>query len=396
MTSVARLDLPSEAERSALSRCVGDREGFVRDAWGRRAVVHTGDDPFGFADLLTFDDVDRILSTTSLRTPAFRLVQAGRQIPESSYTRSATTGSKPVTGIADPARVFELFRGGATIVLQGLHRYLEPVTRFCRALEVELGHPCQVNAYITPPGAQGLELHDDPHEVFVLQAFGRKSWEIHAAPREDDRAPIRAEIAPGDSVYMPTGTPHAASTQRELSGHLTVGVHVLSWRQLLRDALKRAEGDPALDEALPAGWTSDVDGAARSLADLLQTTASTVAAIDARAVVDDRIERFLSTRLPLVRGALVDQGMLDAISDGSHLARRDGSIFHLRRRGDRLVVLLGDRRLEMPGWLEPAMRSIAGRSSFRLGDLADVVPDVDSRAVLARRLIREGLLRPLS
>jgi hypothetical protein len=58
-------------------------------------------------------------------------------------------------------------------------------------------------------------------------------------------------------------------------------------------------------------------------------------------------------------------------------------------------VLLGDRRLEMPAWLEPAMGRIAGTPTFVLGDLADVLPDRDARAVLARRLVREGLLRPL-
>ena len=64
-------------------------------------------------------------------------------------------------------------------------------------------------------------------------------------------------------------------------------------------------------------------------------------------------------------------------------------------RGDRLVVLLGDRRLEMPAWLEPVMRRIAEAPALVLGDLADVLPDPRSRAVLARRLVREGLLRPL-
>ena len=167
--------------------------------------------------------------------------------------------------MADPARVFELFRDGATIVFQGLHRYHEPVTRFCRELEVELGHPCQVNAYVTPAGAQGLELHDDPHDVFVLQAFGRKSWEIHAAPGEDEREPIRAEIGPGDCIYMPTGTPHAASTQRSLSGHLTVGVHIVAWRELVRAALDRIAADPSLDDPLPAGWPADLEGLERSL-----------------------------------------------------------------------------------------------------------------------------------
>ena len=201
MTSVAELERTSGSRRPPLARCIGDADGFLRGTWGRRPTIHEGEDPLGFADLLTLDDVDRILSTTSIRTPAFRLVEAGEQIPETAYTRSGTTGSKPVAGMADPPRVFELFRDGATIVFQGLHRYHEPVTRFCRELEIELGHPCQVNAYVTPAGAQGLELHDDPHDVFVLQAFGRKSWEIHTAPGEDQREPLRAEIGPGDCIH---------------------------------------------------------------------------------------------------------------------------------------------------------------------------------------------------
>ena len=395
MTSVAELERTSGSRRPPLARCIGDAEGFLRGTWGRRPTVHPGEDSLGFADLLTLDDVDRILTTTSLRTPAFRLVEAGEQIPETVYTRSGTTGSKPVAGMADPARVFELFRNGATIVFQGLHRYHEPVTRFCRELEVELGHPCQVNAYVTPAGAQGLELHDDPHDVFVLQAFGRKSWEIHTAPGEDGREPLRAEIGPGDCIYMPTGTPHAASTQRSLSGHLTVGVHVVAWRQLVRAALDRIASDPSLDEPIPAGWPSDLEGLERSLRERLEAAATALDALDARRIVDARFERFLSTRLPLIRGALVDQAALDVIADGSRLTHRDGSICVIRIRGERLVVLLGDRRLEMPGWLEPAMRRIAATPSFVVGDLADVLPDPGARAVLARRLVREGLLRPL-
>jgi hypothetical protein len=394
VTSVVELERTS-GSRPPLARCIGDAEGFLAGTWGRRPAIHASDDPLGFADLLTLDDVDRILSTTSLRTPAFRLVAAGEQIPGSAYTRSGTTGSKPVAGMADPARVFELFRNGATIVFQGLHRYHEPVTRFCRELEVELGHPCQVNAYVTPAGAQALELHDDPHDVFVLQAFGRKSWEVHAAPGEEGREPIRAEIAPGDCIYMPTGTPHAASTQRSLSGHLTVGVHIVAWRELVRSALDRIASDPSLDDPIPAGWPADLEGLERSLRARIEAAGAALDALDARGIVNARFERFLSTRPPLIRGALVDQGALDGIADGSRLVRREGSICVIRIRGNRLVVLLGDRRLEMPVWLEPTMRRVAATPSFVVGDLADVLPDPGARAVLARRLVREGLLRPL-
>ena len=85
-----------------LSRCTGDPRSFLSDTWGVRAAVHPAAGPRGFEDLLTLDDVDRILTTTSLRTPSFRLVKAGEQIPESAYTRSGRTGSKPVSGHGRP------------------------------------------------------------------------------------------------------------------------------------------------------------------------------------------------------------------------------------------------------------------------------------------------------
>jgi lysine-specific demethylase/histidyl-hydroxylase NO66 len=378
---------------SPLARCTGDVGAFLKSTWGRCAEVLPGGDELGYADLLTFDDVDRILSTTSPRTPSFRLVRSDRTIAESEYTRSGRTGSKPVAGMADPARVFELFRQGATIVLQGLHRYWPPVSEFCRGLELELGQPCQVNAYVTPPGAQGLALHDDPHDVFVLQAFGRKHWEVHSAPGEPAREPIQAVLGPGDCLYMPEATPHAASTQETLSGHLTIGVHVATWRDVVADAWERLREEPSLDEPVPAGWTRDPDGFARELARRLTLLGMQLGRLDAEELAQARVERFLSTRAPLVRGALVDQLSLGAIDDDTALYRRPGSVCELRPRIDGLVVLLGDRRLEMPGWLEPAMRRISNGVVLNVGDLREEISDAESRAVLARRLVREGLLR---
>ena len=194
---------------------------------------------------------------------------------------------------------------------------------------------------------------------------------------------------------MPTGTPHAASTQRSLSGHLTVGVHVVAWREVVRPRSTASRRTRRSTNRSPRGGRPTSRASNASLRARLARAGASLDALDAREVVDARFERFLSTRLPLIRGALVDQGALDRISDASRLARRDGSICVIRIRDDRLVVLLGDRRLEMPAWLEPAMRRIAATPSLVVGDLADVLPDPGARAVLARRLVREGLLRPL-
>ena len=382
------------AGRGPLERCTGDPRSFLANDWGKRAAIRRGGSPsVGFQDLLSLEDVDRFLTTAALRTPFFRLVKAGEPIPESAYTRSGRTGSREVAGIADPARVAALFEDGATIVLQGLHRWSEPVARFCRDLEVELGHPGQVNAYITPPGAQGLDLHVDAHDVFVLQAFGRKRWEVHAAPHEEERDPLDVEVTSGDTIYMPAGTPHAARAQDVLSGHLTVGVHVTPWREVLTGVVGSMVAE--MDDPLPAGWADDLEGFAGELEGRLAALASALGEVDVRAEAGERRERFLSNRAQLARGTIAERAAPIGVDDATRVARRPGTICELAVRTDRLVVLLGDRRLEMPVWLGPAMREVAALTEdaeLTVRDLARHLPHTSSRAVLVRRLIREGLL----
>jgi bifunctional lysine-specific demethylase and histidyl-hydroxylase NO66 len=379
--------------RAALARCTDDIERFLAVDWGRSARVVSRADPSGFGDLLTLDDVDRFLTTTGLRTPFFRLVQAGERIAESAYTRAGRAGSRPVAGIVDPVAVASLFERGATIVLQAMHRWSEPVTRFCRELEVELGFPCQVNAYITPAGAQGLDLHHDPHDVFVLQAFGRKRWEVHAAPAEGERAPLDVEVEPGDTIYMPTGTPHAGSAQREVSGHLTVGVHVTTWRDAVAGAWESAIGtDTSLAAALPPGWHHDPGPQADELAARLRSAAERLVAVDARRLMQQPADRSLSSRGPLARGSIAEVASSAAIDDATVVRRRPGSVCEIRASDGTVALLLGDRRLEVPRWLEPAVRRLAEANELAVADLADDVSDAASRVVLVRRLIAEGLL----
>ncbi len=385
------------ASRGALERCVGDPDEFLRDVWAQRARFHHGEG--GFRDLLTFEDVDHLLSSSAMRTPAFRLVKDGEPLPASTVTKSARIGNVPMTGLADPVKIFREFDHGATIVLQGMHRYWPPLGLFCRDLELSLGHPCQVNAYITPPGSKGLALHEDSHDVFVLQAFGRKHWEVHAAPAEvanGGRRPLDDGLQAGDVLYMPTGTPHAARTQDVLSGHLTIGVLATTWRRLVDDAVARLTGEvgSSLDEALPVGYHHDPRAFGRAVQERLADVARRLDKLDGDELAEAAIDRFLTSRHSMISGGLIDLVRARELGDDTVVRRRAGSLCELRPRGDRLTVLLGDRELRMPAWLEPAMRSIAERGpheDLRPRDLADDL-DVDGRTVLVRRLVREGLL----
>jgi bifunctional lysine-specific demethylase and histidyl-hydroxylase NO66 len=66
----------------------------------------------------------------------------------------------------------------------------------------------QANAYLTPPVAQGLNLHGDPHDVFAVQTHGVKRWVVE--PPDEPRWEL--ELRPGDVLYLPAGTRHAAQT----------------------------------------------------------------------------------------------------------------------------------------------------------------------------------------
>src|SRR6185437_3309155 len=103
-----------------------------------------------FDDLLSLPAIDELLSRRGLRTPFIRMVNQGKVIPPSAYTRSGGAGAGIADQVADD-RVLALIADGASLVLQGLHRNWPPLIDFGTQLAGELGHPVQINAYLTPP-----------------------------------------------------------------------------------------------------------------------------------------------------------------------------------------------------------------------------------------------------
>src|SRR3712207_7506877 len=107
--------------------------------------------------------------------------------PYTTLFRSA--GAEVADQVSSDA-VLRLFADGSTVVLQGLHRLWPPLIEFADSLAADLGHPTQVNAYVTPPSSRGFSPHYDVHDVFVLQVAGEKHWTIHAPVLDD---PLRSQ-----------------------------------------------------------------------------------------------------------------------------------------------------------------------------------------------------------
>ena len=123
-------------------------EDFFRTYWERDLLIlHRGQPDF-YADLLTLDEIDRVVTTLHLDHREINLVDAKRDLSAKDYCYPS--------GLIDPARLFALFADGATIILPQLQLRVGPLAELCRAMEAEIGARFQTNIYLTPPGdAQG-------------------------------------------------------------------------------------------------------------------------------------------------------------------------------------------------------------------------------------------------
>ena len=345
-------------------------------------------DPAEAAELLSIADADRLLTSSAIRTPAVRLVKDAQIIAPSRYTQSATLAGQPMTGLIDARKLLQLVEEGATAVLQGLQRYWPPITTLLAQLEVDLGHPCQANAYLTPAGSQGFAPHSDSHDVFVVQTAGSKLWQI-----EEDGETRELLMEPGVVLYLPTGTVHSARAQDAASLHVTIGINQFTWRQAMTRAVQGLlEEIP--DDHLPAGAIEDPTALTVGFREQLDQLVQRLQAADPQALTEQHINRFLTTRPPRLPGGLTDVLTGTKLVDTTVLRRRAGHPCVVRDLPDgRIRMLLGDRALEMPGWVRPAAQQIAAATTFTPADLTDLDPE--SRLVLCRRLVREGLLEQI-
>ena len=330
-----------------------------------------------------------MVSSAALPASRLRMVADGRTLPPSSYT-VAGGGTRRAEDVVSPALVYARYGEGATIVLEGLHRFWPPLTEFCRALELALGHRLQVNAYLTPPGARGFDVHRDDHDVFVLQVSGAKHWTVY--DRDDpERVLLDRDIERGACLYVPEGFPHAARTAASASAHLTVGVLTHDALDVVREVARLAEDEPAFRARLPSEGARDVAALRATVEQHVSELRAWLDKVDLDELTARVARRVMTSAQPLLRGHLRRLERLDDVSRDTLVRRRRGATCALLPAAGALRVVLADRELEMPDAARGAMEHVERHESFRVRDLEPAL-DPESALVLVRRLVREGLL----
>lgn len=361
--------------------------------------------------MLSLAAVDELVSERGLRTPFVRMSRDGDLLSPSRFTRGGGAGAEIRDQVADD-KVLAEFASGATLVLQGLHRTWRPIQSFSQALAAQLGHPVQVNAYITPSQNTGFAAHYDVHDVFVLQFAGRKRWRIHepvlplplrdqpwqqrkaAVDTRTREAPlIDAVLEAGDMLYLPRGYIHAASSLDEISGHLTVGVHPVTRWRITEHIVAGLSDDAELRRSLPlAEDLSKEDVIEEDIAATISALHAAIDRFDRRAIARAIASDLAAATRPVAIRPFAHLAAATSLNENTPVRLRSGLRLTSRTEGEDFVLQLPDRELRFTA----AQADAVGTTISGAQRCAKDLPGIDLRDALAliARLLREGVVVP--
>ena len=388
---------------AALARLTGSASSFRSELPLEPAQYSSGDD---FRDLFSLDDLDELLSFNARRRPDFRVIGRGIQIPESSYTRANIM----YPGIPDTRKLAREFEGGATIVMQGVQEYHGPLGEFARRLGHDLSRPVHVNAYITPPGAQGFGSHFDPRDAFIVQVEGCKDWTLRepALPRPlaheswdnvrqrpgwdvarlEEATPRLLTLRPGDCLWLPRGWVHSARSGQDTSLHLTLSLANWTGHWAALELLSRAATGSARD-GLPTDFMADPDSAA-AVGGRVRASLSTW--LDG--VPDAELGEIL--RAAAMREFPVSPCQVVAPTEGirpeQEFTVHPEAVLAADEGADGLTLRLADHAVTLPAAAAPLAAAILSQDRFSLKDV-DGAQDQALCTEVLRLLLHAGILR---
>ncbi|HTU61818.1 MAG TPA: cupin domain-containing protein, partial [Polyangiales bacterium] len=264
------------ADRAALDVMLAPTtvDAFFETYYERRPL-HVRRDAHGyFGGLYGVADVEDALIVGAREAENFALVKAGSPelvLDDFTYERPSIrwrlTGKGPKRWV-DARKVVSSFADGYTLIIKDAALFSARLQRFCNALQRGLMAFAQPNVYLTPPAAQGFQVHHDTHDTLTAQLTGEKTWRIyepvielplesqpfHSGTKVEGLKLLQeVHLKAGDTLYIPRGFPHEAKTSQTLSLHCTFALAPVRLTDVLDLALRIAgDQDVELRRSLAA------------------------------------------------------------------------------------------------------------------------------------------------
>lgn len=362
---------------------------FLSEHWERAPLLVKRGQPGYYAEVLRLEDVDDALFLGRPVSSDLLLVREHDRLP--------ILADNPDEVLAEVHRLQE---GGATLNLKRLERYWPGVATLCAHLEDRFSHVAFAELFLTPEGTQGFKAHWDNTDGFILHLAGRKRWRLYHKPEHPplrNRSFTREELGeptvdvvlePGDFLYVPRGLVHEAASEEGASLHIAAALQASTWKDLAVALLDHAaEVDPRWRGALPPGFLDGAADLGTTLADLVSTLTP-----EADAALEALRETAAQTRRPYPDGRFVDLDRIPEIGPDTLVRRRLAAVCRVRCEGDTVTIAFPGNTVQGPARLEPALRYVAAATgAFPVRALPGGLSE-GARQVLARTLVREGLL----
>lgn len=332
-----------------------DSATFFNEYWEQRPLTIARKEPDYYSSLFSMQDVDTVICFNEPKYPAIQLFSNGKSLPWNSANERA--------GMNSIRELYNEYYKGSTIILRGLQHRWKPISDLYRSLESFFNHRVHVNMYLTPKDSQGFSAHFDTHEVFILQIEGSKIWRIYDTfqtlplpisqqpiPQDKLREPLyEILLNAGDLLYIPSGYVHEALTSECSSLHLTVGINVYRWGDLLSTALTSvSERNLSFRKSLPVGFLkcSETIGSLKyQFEELLELFLSSAKVEDA---VERLSERVIDEMPPLPDGHFTQIDNVNSIGLDTVVEKRKGMTCRIVREQDSVSIQFPGNRVKGP------------------------------------------------
>ncbi|MFC8015461.1 JmjC domain-containing protein [Streptomyces cinereoruber] len=226
---------------------------FTSSIFGNR-IFHLPGASDKFTSLISWEDIDSILSNSLLTSQRIKIYQKGALVPWSRYAMEVprypdVKNSSSFKTRLDLNSIKRLMDDGASLVINQIDELSDTVGELATGIAREIGEEVYVNAYLSRGTDPGFNMHWDDHEVIVLQVSGHKHWTIHPPTLKNplrfgpqpmqsdltDENKIDLLLSQGDFLHLPRGWWHLVTPINEPSLHLTIGltrrngVHFIHW-----------------------------------------------------------------------------------------------------------------------------------------------------------------------
>lgn len=379
-------------------------EKFLARHWEKR-FFHNTCPSDSFDGLFSLPDIERWAQST--RKGFFFVLH-----PENESVRIASYQADAV----DPNTLSQNHENGLAQILK-MVRDWPALQAFVAHLEAFFHARVHVNVLLTPAEARTHPTYICNDDILVLQLEGEQAWELRELTvlqldleekrhlefsgewmhRHDN--PVIAEVfqRAGEMLYIPRGMPHFTHAPTRGTGlQLRFYIKPLTWVDFFKTAAEHATiHSQAMRRSLPPGFVEDdtlYDGMAADFRQLLEEFQN-VSFDEVLSTV--RRNRVAHQGFPPsdFLGVQVDP---DELGPDSEVERRPHVLCTVEEIVDlegrsKSALFFGNEQVVGPPGLRRAFQFVRAHERFRISDLPGL--DAESQLVLARRLIREGLLR---